>query len=88
MARTTRGVGPPKLGWLVTLKPSTRVSIVKRSRSLGLVECEVVRGEEPRFEIVYHLYSMPHAAHLRLKLNVPEEAGNFVGIKSTSGDDW
>ena len=32
-------------------------------------------GEEPRFEIVYHLYSMPHAAHLRLKLNVPEEAG-------------
>ena len=22
-------------------------------------------GEEPRFEIVYHLYSMPHAVHLR-----------------------
>src|ERR1700742_3537479 len=32
-------------------------------------------GEEPRFEVVYHLYSMPHAAHLRLKLKVPEEAG-------------
>jgi NADH-quinone oxidoreductase subunit C len=32
-------------------------------------------GEEPRFEIVYHLYSMPHASHLRLKLKVPEEAG-------------
>ncbi len=31
-------------------------------------------GEEPRFEIVYHLYSMPHAVHLRLKLKVPEEA--------------
>jgi NADH-quinone oxidoreductase subunit C len=31
-------------------------------------------GEEPRFEIVYHLYSMAHAVHLRLKLNVPEEA--------------
>ncbi len=30
-------------------------------------------GEDPRFEIVYHLYSMPHAAHLRLKLKVPEE---------------
>src|SRR5947209_6548112 len=30
-------------------------------------------GEEPRFEIVYHLYSMPHAAHIRLKLKVPEE---------------
>jgi NADH-quinone oxidoreductase subunit C len=32
-------------------------------------------GEEPRFEIVYHLYSMPHAVHLRLKLKVSEEAG-------------
>src|SRR6266571_4190861 len=32
-------------------------------------------GEEPRFEIVYHLYSMPRAAHVRLKLKVPEEAG-------------
>src|SRR5262249_37752760 len=32
-------------------------------------------GEEPRFEIVYHLYSMPHTVHLRLKLKVPEEAG-------------
>jgi NADH-quinone oxidoreductase subunit C len=31
-------------------------------------------GEEPRFEIVYHLYSMPHAVHLRLKLKVPEDA--------------
>ncbi len=31
-------------------------------------------GEEPRFEIVYHLYSMPHAVHLRLKLKVSEEA--------------
>ena len=30
-------------------------------------------GEEPRFEIVYHLYSMPHAAHLRLKLKLSEE---------------
>src|SRR2546430_3379718 len=32
-------------------------------------------GEEPRFEIVYHLYSMPGASHLRLKLKVPEETG-------------
>jgi NADH-quinone oxidoreductase subunit C len=31
-------------------------------------------GEEPRFEIVYHLYSMPHAVHLRLKLKFPEDA--------------
>jgi len=32
-------------------------------------------GDEPRFEIVYHLYSMPHAVHLRLKLKVPEKIG-------------
>src|SRR4030095_12074990 len=32
-------------------------------------------GEEPRFEIVYHLYSMPHAVHLRLKLKLSEEVG-------------
>ena len=41
-------------------------------------------GEEPRFEIVYHLYSMPHAAHLRLKLKVPEEAGAV----DTVSDIW
>jgi len=31
--------------------------------------------EEPRFEIVYHLYSMASGVHLRFKLSVPEEAG-------------
>src|SRR5215471_11003744 len=31
-------------------------------------------GEEPRFEIVYHLYSMPNALHFRLKLRLSEEA--------------
>ena len=41
-------------------------------------------GEEPRFEIVYHLYSMPHAAHLRLKLKVSEEAGAL----DTVSDIW
>jgi NADH-quinone oxidoreductase subunit C len=41
-------------------------------------------GEEPRFEIVYHLYSMPHAVHLRLKLKVPEDAG-YV---DTVSDIW
>jgi NADH-quinone oxidoreductase subunit C len=41
-------------------------------------------GEEPRFEIVYHVYSMPHAAHLRLKLKVSEE-GNAV---DTVSDIW
>lgn len=41
-------------------------------------------GEEPRFEIVYHLYSMPHGAHLRLKLKVSEE----VGAVDTVSDIW
>src|SRR6266542_1344285 len=44
-------------------------------------------GGEPRFEIVYHLYSMPHAVHLRLKLKVLEDADavdtiyDMMGIK-------
>ena len=41
-------------------------------------------GEEPRFEIVYHLYSMPHAAHLRLKLKLSEE---LVALDTVS-DIW
>ncbi len=41
-------------------------------------------GEEPRFEIVYHLYSMPHAVHLRLKLTVSED----VGAVDTVSDIW
>jgi len=41
-------------------------------------------GEEPRFEIVYHLYSMPHAVTLRLKLKVSED----VGVVDTVSDIW
>src|SRR5216117_1096546 len=41
-------------------------------------------GEEPRFEIVYHLYSMPHTVHLRLKLKVSEE----IGAVDTVSDVW
>src|SRR5215813_5789486 len=41
-------------------------------------------GEEPRFEIVYHLYSMPHEIHLRLKLRVSEETGAL----DTVSDIW
>jgi len=40
--------------------------------------------EEPRFEIVYHLYSMPHAVHLRLKLKVSED----IGAVDTVSDIW
>ena len=41
-------------------------------------------GEDPRFEIVCHLYSMPHGVHLRLKLRVPEE----LGAVDTISDIW
>jgi NADH-quinone oxidoreductase subunit C len=29
-------------------------------------------GREPRFEVVYHLYSIPHNSRVRLKVRVPE----------------
>jgi NADH-quinone oxidoreductase subunit C len=41
-------------------------------------------GEEPRFEIIYHLYSMRHAAYLRLKLKISEE----LGAIETVSDIW
>jgi NADH-quinone oxidoreductase subunit C len=41
-------------------------------------------GEEPRFEIVYELYSMSLGAHLRLKLRVSEAASAV----DTVSDIW
>lgn len=41
-------------------------------------------GEEPRFEIVYELYSMTLAIHLRLKLRVSEDEGEVA----TVSDIW
>ncbi len=41
-------------------------------------------GEEPRFEIVYELYSMTLGIHLRLKLQVSEE----IGEVGTISDIW
>ena len=41
-------------------------------------------GEEPRFEVVYHLYSMAHAVHVRLKSTLSEEAGAI----DTVSDIW
>ena len=41
-------------------------------------------GEEPRFEIVYELYSMTLAIHLRLKLQVSEDLGEVA----TVSDIW
>jgi NADH-quinone oxidoreductase subunit C len=41
-------------------------------------------GEEPRFEVVYELYSMTLAIHLRLKLRVSEDTGEVP----TVSDIW
>ena len=41
-------------------------------------------GDDPRFEIVYELYSMTLAVHLRLKLAVPEEEPEVA----TVSDIW
>jgi NADH-quinone oxidoreductase subunit C len=41
-------------------------------------------GEEPRWELVYELYSMAIAVHLRLRLRVPEENG----VVDTVSDIW
>jgi NADH-quinone oxidoreductase subunit C len=41
-------------------------------------------GEEPRFEIVYHLYSLPHGAHLRFRLRASEE----LSVVDTISDIW
>src|SRR3954451_17983119 len=41
-------------------------------------------GEEPRFEIVYELYSLTLAVHVRLKLSVSET----VGAVDTISDIW
>jgi NADH-quinone oxidoreductase subunit C len=41
-------------------------------------------GSEPRFEIIYELYSMTLAVHLRLKLRVSEE----IGAVDTVSDIW
>src|SRR5882757_8001069 len=41
-------------------------------------------GEEPRFEIVYELYSMTLGIHLRFKLRISED----VGAVDTVSDIW
>jgi NADH-quinone oxidoreductase subunit C len=41
-------------------------------------------SEEPRFEIVYELYSMSLGVHLRLKLRISED----VGVVDTVSDIW
>src|ERR1043166_6604338 len=41
-------------------------------------------GQEPRFELVYELYSLTVGVHLRLKLSVSEA----VGVVDTVSDIW
>ncbi|MFQ3582514.1 MAG: NADH-quinone oxidoreductase subunit C [Chloracidobacterium sp.] len=53
--------------------------------------CGVDRGLEadPRFEVVYHLFSIPHGYRLRLKVRVPEsdcEVPTLVGVYPTA--EW
>src|SRR5258706_8761566 len=46
-------------------------------------------GDDPRFEVVYHLYSLADRIHLRLKVGVPEDdliVDSVVGPWKTA--DW
>jgi NADH-quinone oxidoreductase subunit C len=46
-------------------------------------------GEDPRFLVVYHLYSYPHACSLRLKTSVPEALSELPSVTSVwQGADW
>jgi NADH-quinone oxidoreductase subunit C len=46
-------------------------------------------GREPRFEVVYHLYSIPHSSRLRLKVRVPESDLVVASVTSVwSTADW
>lgn len=46
-------------------------------------------GEEPRFEVVYLVYSTVHRCHLRLKARVAEESPTIDSVVSVwSGADW
>ena len=44
-------------------------------------------GQDPRFEVVYHLYSLPHKHRLRVKVGVPEGEGE-CWVDSVSGLWW
>ena len=39
-------------------------------------------GREPRFEVVYHLYSVPHNRRLRVKVRVPESDATVPSVVS------
>ncbi len=39
-------------------------------------------GQEPRFEVVYHLYSLAHNHRLRVKVRLPEESAHVPSASS------
>lgn len=46
-------------------------------------------GEEPRFEIVYHLYSFAHGQYLRIKTRIGEENAEVQSVSHLwKGADW
>ena len=46
-------------------------------------------GEEPRFEVVYHLYSIPKKHRVRIKARVPEEDPVIDSVIPVwAGMDW
>jgi NADH-quinone oxidoreductase subunit C len=53
---------------------------------LSAVDYSIYPGREdgPRFEVVYHLYSMPHNHRVRLKVRVPEDDA----VVPTSSTVW
>jgi NADH-quinone oxidoreductase subunit C len=44
------------------------------------VTCVDYLGQEPRFELVYHFYSVARSQRLRLKARVPEEAPRLPSL--------
>src|SRR5208283_4180126 len=45
--------------------------------------------KEPRFEVVYHLYSLRHRHMIRIKAGVPEEDASIDSIVGIwTGADW
>lgn len=46
-------------------------------------------GEDPRFEVVYHLYSYSHLSTLRIKANVPEDDATIDSVTGLwDSADW
>ena len=89
--------GPEEFRGEFTLRladSSRVVEVCRAARELGfdfLLDISSVDnyGQEPRFEVVYELYSLAARSHLRLKFQVAEEPGSLpsvIGVWKTA--DW